>query len=59
MRIHYTGNDDGTLYVNISPYRSNRGYSMGALINIYEPDWEDFGKQLTVDLLKAIDDIEE
>jgi len=58
IKIHYTGNDEGNIYVNISPYRSNRGYSMGGFINIYEPDWEDFGQQVTVDLLKAIDDIE-
>ena len=57
IKIHYTGNDDGTIHVNISPYKS-RGYSMGGLINIYEPDWEDFGKQVTVDLLKTIEDLE-
>ena len=57
IKIHYTGNEEGNIHVNISPYK-NRGYSMGSVINIYEPDWEDFGKELTVELLKAIDDIE-
>jgi len=56
IKIHYTGNEEGYINVNIHPYRS-KDYSMGGYINIYEPDWEDFGKQLTVDLLKAIDDI--
>ena len=58
IKIHYTGNEDGNIYVNISPYKTNWSYSMGAFVNIYEPDWEDFGLQLTKDLLKAMGEIE-
>jgi len=48
---------NGQIYVDISSYK-RRNYSMGALIDVFEPNWEDFGTTLVKDLLTAIGDLE-
>jgi hypothetical protein len=56
IKIYYDGDEEGNIHVSISP-PTYRNYSMGAFINIYEPDWDDFSKELSRDLLKVVDEI--
>ena len=56
IKIYYDGDIYGNIHVSISP-PSYRNYSMGAFVNIYEPDWDYFSEELSRDLLKVIDEI--
>ena len=55
IRIYF---ENESIYLNINPYERNRNYSMGASINIYEPDWNYFNNAVEKDLKTAIKDLD-
>ena len=63
INIHYETDSrsywrNGQIRVDISSYK-RRNYSMGALVDVFEPNWEDFGTTLVRDLLTAVGDLDE
>lgn len=57
VKIYYTGHNEGWIYVIISPYYY-RNHSLGSSVNIFEPDWEDFGHELVKNLLMGLSDLQ-